>query len=350
MGLLVQGAGQVISAPPAAAVNLTVNTSAPFTGGTPAIPPGLMNQVIFYNGANRFRCGGFNVVLNQLTACNALGIAGFNFTPANNSAITTAYLSNSGTPLIGGFLKIERQDTNFVWTDVTNQILGYGLTAGNQNGACANPSPNAIIRLQRVADVVPSQFPAPAGCAAGVQGTDYWPLSLFDAREGLVRDVAPGVLNPTLGGLMYYVQLDVANLSQWFLGNGFTRLDRAQARRPEQWLLGLLLRPAQQPQRRERDGRIRIRRRRQSADGCGNPNGISIGARISTGTTRSKPTARIRLQRRGGNASGSGGALNGAARPWTQVTALQAKVEPSDLLPPCAQAVNGGLTQSCRPA
>ncbi len=47
-------------------------------------------------------------------------------------------------------------------------------------------------------------------------GTDYWPLALFDPREAVFRDVAPA--NILLGGVMYYVQLDVTNLSLWFRG------------------------------------------------------------------------------------------------------------------------------------
>ena len=51
-------------------------------------------------------------------------------------------------------------------------------------------------------------------------GVDYWPLSLFDPREGLQRDVAPVSNDPTLGGVMYYVQIDARNLSRYFAASG----------------------------------------------------------------------------------------------------------------------------------
>ena len=332
VGLQVNGGGQNIPLAPAVG-NLTVNTGAPFTGATPAITP--VTGVVFYIGANRFHCNGFNVGTTQLTGCNS-NVA---FNPAANSAITTAYLSNAGTPLIGGFIKIERQDTNFVWTDVTNEILGWGVTARNQNGACpGDPSPNAIIRLQRVADIPPSTHPA-VGCPAGVQGYDYWPLSLFDAREGLVRDVAPGVLNPTLGGVMYYVQLDVNNLSRWFQAlapyvgssgpgskwnNGFSvyfsdrRNNRNGANETGEYGFEDVVNP-------------------QTA--AGNPNGIfdqgeDVNASNALDTYGQNPN----VHRCGGNASGSRGADERRGETLDSGDRAAGEGEPSDLLPPGTQA------------
>ena len=48
--------------------------------------------------------------------------------------------------------------------------------------------------------------------------SDCWPNVLFDTREALQRDTAPAGSNVILGGVMYYITLDVANLSQWFRG------------------------------------------------------------------------------------------------------------------------------------
>ncbi len=73
-------------------------------------------------------------------------------------------------------------------------------------------NPNAIIRLERVRDNVGTCTPT------GLTSTDYAPLALFDTREGLVRDTAQ--TGPTLGGVIYYVAIDVGNLSKWFQGTG----------------------------------------------------------------------------------------------------------------------------------
>ena len=124
-----------------------------------------------------------------------------------------------GTPLLGGFLKIEMQDTAGVWEDVTLEILRLGIAgrpwatldaAGNVTGiVCgADPSPDAIIRIQRLRDGV--------ACAGSLLATDYWPTVLYDPREALLRDGHASDTPPKYGGAMSYIELDVENLSDWF--------------------------------------------------------------------------------------------------------------------------------------
>ena len=91
--------------------------------------------------------------------------------------------------------------------------------------------PNAIIRLQRVKDVPSTHSGATAtinkyDCAVSAAGvmssvaTDYWPLALYDTREGVRRDEAGSSTANKLYpmGAMYYVELDTANLAKWFKG------------------------------------------------------------------------------------------------------------------------------------
>ena len=62
---------------------------------------------------------------------------------------------NAGTSVLGGFIKVERQNANdSTWHDITAEILGYGIGAPSQSGSCSatDPSPNAILRLQRYTD------------------------------------------------------------------------------------------------------------------------------------------------------------------------------------------------------
>jgi hypothetical protein len=134
---------------------------------------------------------------------------------------------------------------------------------------CPDPHPNAIIRLERVRDN-PSSIPycvkggskctstatnptttskpypiTTTGQACGVEAggtlaklddnniwgsgngemqaplpSDFWPNALFDTREGMVARLGTddGQQGPTLGGTMYYVELDVGNLARWFAG------------------------------------------------------------------------------------------------------------------------------------
>jgi hypothetical protein len=108
------------------------------------------------------------------------------------------YRSPIGTTLIGGYIKIEKQDQTGNWQDVTQEIL-------------ALPPPDAIIRVQRVRDT-------PSGDCSGTS-TLYWPNVLFDTREGALRDnIDPGKTEVYLGGVMHYIELDVNNLTRWFTG------------------------------------------------------------------------------------------------------------------------------------
>jgi hypothetical protein len=93
------------------------------------------------------------------------------------------------------------------------------------------PHKDAIIRLQRVRDVPKAALLAtptlPARCgvtitAGAVTGvspnaTDYWPLALYDTREGQTRD-GVGAATMAMGGIMQYIELDVANLKKWLAG------------------------------------------------------------------------------------------------------------------------------------
>lgn len=191
--------------------------------------------------------GGAGATLVPLAASGAGGAA---------YSANDGYWVKNGSPIITGFIKIEAQTTYGTpcgtYVDVTNEILALGYGGRNLNpvagtappqlpappgaqvnpSACADPNPNAVIRLERVRDN-PSTRATAAGC--GVAGavvpplaSDYWPNALFDPRESNPRDWCPdgtGALgvackqNPMIGGVMYYVELDINNLTRWFKGN-----------------------------------------------------------------------------------------------------------------------------------
>ena len=155
-----------------------------------------------------------------------------------------AYKVPEDSALIRGFLKIERQNRSGAWSDVTVEILNLGFTDrnaayGSWNTAATNcatsadddPSPNAVIRLQRVRDD-PSNQSSGWRCGRSSAGAhpwtglpkDYLPLALYDAREGARRDdeqntgIGVRKVNPYMGGVMHYVALDVNNLRRWIAG------------------------------------------------------------------------------------------------------------------------------------
>lgn len=169
-------------------------------------------------GPTFVNCTGWNS--DTFSGCTGLGAA-----PANNTAVTNNAMSNTGTGLIGGYLKIEMQDNLGVWTDITTQILNWGIGGPNLLGRfCNNPSPNAIVRFQRLRDN--TEAAGAGGCSYDADATgardqaNWWPNVLFDTREGLQRDINSGATTLPLGGLMHYITLDVDNLSQWFTAAG----------------------------------------------------------------------------------------------------------------------------------
>ncbi len=176
---------------------------------------------------------------------------------AKSRATSGAYASSNGywqtvnTPTITGCIKIELVNAAGVATDVTTEILGKGYRGKNLNplstggggyvappalptlqalgtqvgtsvgalSACPDPDLNAVIRIERVRDN-PSTG-AGCGTVASLLNTDYWPNVLFDTREAIPRsDAVPGAGTGQLTAIgdMYYIELDIANLSKWFMG------------------------------------------------------------------------------------------------------------------------------------
>jgi hypothetical protein len=163
-------------------------------------------------------CTGYSTTARTLTGCAWSG----NSAPGNNYIMSTNSVVTQGAAQIGGFIKIERQSSSGVWTDVTMEILNLGIAAPNQEGTvCASggstdPTPFAIIRLQRHRD----NGGGTCDYFQSLNPHDYWPLQLYDAREGNFRDVATSGSGSGMrvGGVMGYVALDVRNLALWFAG------------------------------------------------------------------------------------------------------------------------------------
>jgi type II secretory pathway pseudopilin PulG len=169
-------------------------------------------------------------LLNQTVGGAPLAVSG-----GPTGTPSGVYYSAAGEPLLNGFIKIERRDAGGTWVDVTADVLGLGIAARNLtdntsstnhwnapgNSCPSEPQPNAVIRLQRVRDV-PASF-RPCGISGtgnmSANGTDYWPLALYDTREGNLRDNnSTGSTTLALGGVMNYVELDVNNLRRYLAG------------------------------------------------------------------------------------------------------------------------------------
>ena len=188
------------------------------------------------------------------------------------------YWVTNGSPIITGCLKIEYQDTSGKFHDITQQILNLGFTGKNINPTayaaqsgitplqplptktqiaaqqstnsgnnttitpltCLDPSPKAIIRLARVRDnpSVGATSSPYCGTLTDITPSDYWPMVLFDTREGMYRPFpatalpatptnsasTPKEAGPQISaeGVMNYIELDAKNLASWFNTNQST--------------------------------------------------------------------------------------------------------------------------------
>ena len=153
-----------------------------------------------------------------LSSCNNVPA-----TVAGAGVITTAALASQNVGATGGYIKIEIQKADFTWKDVTAEVLNWGFADNNQDGTiCGDPTPNAIVRLQRLRDNGGTSTVASGGLGCPYAGStnsyDFWPNTIFDTREALFRSVAPATNDAMLGGVMHYVALDVGNLSKWLAG------------------------------------------------------------------------------------------------------------------------------------
>jgi hypothetical protein len=126
------------------------------------------------------------------------------------------YRTSKDTNLIDGFIKIEMRDNSDTWNDVTAEILGLGVSGQSISGTgCTNMSsyfPNSIIHIQRLKD-----YGSVTTC--GSTKYEFWPNTLYDTREGIYRDNISTASNRIyLGGIMNYVEINIANLARWFRG------------------------------------------------------------------------------------------------------------------------------------
>jgi hypothetical protein len=157
--------------------------------------------------------------ISELSQCSGVGA-----NLPNNTPLASDSLAQANQPLLNGFIKIELQNAAGVWTDVTTEILKLGIAAPNQwpigvGALCADPSPNAVLRFERLRDSADGNCYYSGAGADSTDPTNYWPNALYDAREGNLRDANPA--NPetmSLAGAMYYVSLDVGNLKKYLAG------------------------------------------------------------------------------------------------------------------------------------
>jgi hypothetical protein len=130
--------------------------------------------------------------------------------------------------MTGPWIRVEYCTSATACTGVTKEWLQLGFSRGFDIVPITPGSnivdPNAILILQQLRPTVAQS--AASGHNAGTQG-NFYPINLYDAREGEMRDNAiANTVNGTksysscsVNGIMNAVELDVGNLAKWLQGS-----------------------------------------------------------------------------------------------------------------------------------
>lgn len=137
--------------------------------------------------------------------------------------ITTGPANVPGPGGQGAWLRVEYLNNVGNWVGVTTQWLQYGFgrnfnivptaPVGSGVGITNTVNPSAILILQQLRQA----GLAPVGTLAAT-GNNWYPINLYDTREGQMRDTA--ALGCAVNGIINAVEIDVGNLALWLKGQG----------------------------------------------------------------------------------------------------------------------------------
>jgi Tfp pilus assembly protein PilX len=155
------------------------------------------------------------------------------FNPGNQHTGANSVSAPAQTwPGVGGWLRVEvRIPNSTLFRNVTQEWLTLGFARGTAEPTHAAPNsihPDAILILQRLTTTAanihnPLNANDISGATAAPSEYNWYPINLYDAREGLYNDSAATSGNPTasncpVAGVMNLVELDVRNLQKWLQG------------------------------------------------------------------------------------------------------------------------------------
>jgi hypothetical protein len=151
-------------------------------------------------------------------------------------------VTGSSWNLLDGWLRVEYRNSDGSYTPVTQEWLQLGFARGYKPPNATNPNtvnPNAILILQQLADrylvmvdsnghvttTLPDGMPdtgelagsSPYTYGAGTQN-NWYPINIYDAREGELRENRQTTSSCHVGGVMNLVEIDVNNLKKWLNG------------------------------------------------------------------------------------------------------------------------------------
>ena len=242
----------------------------------------------------------------------------------------------------GGFIKVEIQNSVGNWTDVTTEILNLGIAGPGLAPGCVNNPVNggAVLRIQRLRYDGNLVEPGGTGCGnLSLSGYDYWPMVMYDTREGNLRDNQPtgnppGTDTMFLAGVMHYIELDVNNLRRWL--NGTTGLSGPSVLNQNSFVVYFSDRRLNNDVGGNETGEWGFEDFVNPASGNGTPDGV-----LDTGEDVNQNGV---LDVYGGVPQNVGAApLDATATPTTPVTMQEAQVNPAIFFRRALKITNGAL-------
>ena len=143
-------------------------------------------------------------------------------------------ITGSTWNLLDGYLRVEYRRSDGTYVPVTQEWLELGFARGFNPPKAGQPNPvhpNAILILQMEADRDhngvdsggnPPELitdPSTGNKYAGPKTRNNWyPINVYDTREGELRENQNATTNCRVGGIMNLVEIDVDNLRKWLAG------------------------------------------------------------------------------------------------------------------------------------
>jgi hypothetical protein len=130
--------------------------------------------------------------------------------------------SYTNTGARSGYLRVEVRKADGTYMPVTKEWLELGFARGlnppnSESGVTNGVHPNAILIMQMVRDKTNDGTPDTSTYGGASQRNYWYPINLYDPREGNPAD-NDGLSGCPIGGIMNAVEIDAQNLRKWLFG------------------------------------------------------------------------------------------------------------------------------------
>ncbi|HXZ78620.1 MAG TPA: PilX N-terminal domain-containing pilus assembly protein [Terriglobales bacterium] len=169
-------------------------------------------------GANQYFARG--ILYNTTTCLKPAGPPAYVAPAWVNPNGAAAYCAANDWPLVTGWLRVEYHDALGNWNNVTGEWLNEGFA---RQGSAVPNAEAGVANTVHVHAILHFQMIPTVAYLNGETNNHYkyFPINLYDPREGEIRDANPlanGNTSCAIGGIMNVVELNMDNLRIWLAG------------------------------------------------------------------------------------------------------------------------------------